>query len=168
MFGWGRKAKVRSVFSKIVSPNVVKELLSAEGFKGGEFRPVDLGVFLIMVGGADVPNIAAGVSRIPELASRNEAMVWSVIGPLVALSLGAVHESWVPLDQEALRKLISEIVSPDAGPVKLVHWQGMAHVGLFGGEIGTLTYSVVFPEFDRMFSTLGRLEFGQVVEFTEH
>lgn len=165
MFGWGREAKVRGVFSKIVSPEAVDELLGAEGFERDAFRPVNLGVVLAMIGGSDVSSIAAGVRRITELATREKAMVWGVIGPLVALSCGAVHGPSAPLDPNVFRSLLQAVGSQDFGPIKVVYWQGTAHVGLLGGETGALVYSIVFPEFDRMFSALGRLEFGETVEF---
>ncbi len=133
------KQRVRAVFSKIVSPEAAEAVLDKAPLKIAEPRPAHLGIVLAWIEGAEVGEIAVGIRSVVEVASRHDAMVWSITGPLAELAgLGN-------------RRL------------KLVHANGTAQVGLFGSEAGLCLYSFVFPRFEEMLAALTRTETGQVI-----
>ena len=157
------KQRVRAVFSKIVSPEAAEAVLDKAPLKIAEPRPAHLGIVLAWIEGAEVGEIAVGIRSVVEVASRHDAMVWSITGPLVVMSLGAFRENQASFDPEALRRFVAELAGLDNRRLKLVHANGTAQVGLFGSETGVCLYSFVFPRFEEMLAALTRTEAGQVI-----
>lgn len=112
---------------------------------------------------ADTPQqLSERIGLAVETSFHHDAVVHSVVGPLVVIAFGTLPSSRQPPGSRKL--LIGQLRERIRDDIKIVHGTVDGHFGPFGGK--TLqSYTFTFPGFDSALARLGRLEFGQAEEF---
>jgi hypothetical protein len=157
------KRRIKQAFSRIVAPDAVEAVL-----RGDELETVlkqgHLQFALASVRGTPA-EISDRVGLIGDVAMAHSLVVFSSLGPLVAVASG-MH-SWSPPDATRRLAFVEDLRRQLGDDVKILHGTAIGHYGLLGKETGVVFYSFLLPHFDSVLAALVRLEFGAAKEFLE-
>ena len=155
------KRRVRGVFERAVSPEVMNELLEDNyDFSKLDQRPV--GVVMLLVGGSTPANASQNIAMVTELAHAHGAEYDAITGGLMVYCFGK-HPTETA---DSVRRLafVEAVRAKLGNEVRIVHGAGTGQVGLFGCESHVLTYTFLMPKFDAALGILVNLPNGDVKE----
>ena len=154
---------IKKVFQRLVSPEVVDELLAAEkstGLNLDEFKGGVVESVLVMAGGAAPGEINAKVGAVCDIGREYNAMHWSIVGPLVVLG-NCPFPNQPTFDR---LKFVEELRRKLGGAIKIVHGSAPGHWGLLGSSNGIVIYSFLVSNFSTILGSFGELKDGEVRE----
>jgi hypothetical protein len=158
---WRQERRVRKLFSELVSPEIVKQIMedkSDEAFDFSNFKEAKVEYALVFIRGDGPVQICERVGIVCDIGIAHSAMVDSVLGALVVMTVGS------PVCKEGDRSaLISELKEKLGPDLKIVHGSSPGHFGLVGSQ-QRMSFTFIIPNFDAVLGCLDEIRFGEVRE----
>jgi hypothetical protein len=157
---WWHRRKVRRLFAKYVSPEVLDRIESGRSPITGPTTQ-HFQFVIVHIDEAKPDRVSQIFANIIDCFFRHHAVLASSSPSLIVGALGFVYPQY---DSPELRKrLVRDLLDENGKMIRVAHGQADALAGIFGSG-GYFSYSVLIPDFSGTLKRLFERPFGSAIE----